>query len=391
MITDKQTELLYIGDSLPLKYPTFWKYFNLLLQNENVPCDFVYNTRDIWCRDYMPVQINDNCCVRFEYFPDYLLDPKYIHSLTNNKEVEIKDEFKMIDSPLIIDGGNLVCSRNFLITTDKTFTDNQHLFSESQITEKLKEMLNVKEVIIIPQMDEDYTGHADGMVRFLDDRRLIVADFSMESRAWRQKFEMAGLSEKFEIIEFPNYPSEITNANGDATAIGNYINFTQVGNKVLFPQFEIEEDQYALERAREILCPLKVIPVKCRDIAMEGGGLHCISWNVKMLKQMNLRTSIKIAEEPDYEGVKRYVYDNISFYLSFFDFDVIEESFRKAWFHFYGELAGDADLRSLTHHHIEEVLNETNLIPQKYVDKVIALIIDYLELTGHYGSGFTSN
>ena len=36
----------------------------------------VKNTSDIWMRDYMPIQIDENTFVTYQYTPDYLWSPE---------------------------------------------------------------------------------------------------------------------------------------------------------------------------------------------------------------------------------------------------------------------------------------------------------------------------
>ena len=42
-------------------------------------------------------------------------------------------------------------------------------------------MLNVDEMIIIPEQPDDWTGHADGMVRFVDNNTVVINDYSKET------------------------------------------------------------------------------------------------------------------------------------------------------------------------------------------------------------------
>ena len=60
-----------------------------------------------------------------------------------------------------------------------------------------------------------------------------------------------------------------------------YINYLQVGNKIIVPTFGIPEDKQALKYIREANPECIVRGFRMRDIVRNGGGLHCITWNIK--------------------------------------------------------------------------------------------------------------
>jgi agmatine/peptidylarginine deiminase len=54
-----------------------------------------------------------------------------------------------------------------------------------------------------------------------------------------------------------------------------------VGNKIIVPTFGIPEDKQALKYIREANPDSIVRGFRMRDIAKNGGALHCITWNIK--------------------------------------------------------------------------------------------------------------
>ena len=60
-----------------------------------------------------------------------------------------------------------------------------------------------------------------------------------------------------------------------------YINYLEVGNKIIVPTFGIPEDKQALSYIRELHSGGIVRGFRMRDIAKNGGALHCITWNIK--------------------------------------------------------------------------------------------------------------
>ena len=78
MIPDSQTNFVYFSSILrdSDKYQPFWNRLKIILDYEAVQYGFIDGTRDIWCRDYMPVQVSKDKFVQFTYFPDYYLHPE---------------------------------------------------------------------------------------------------------------------------------------------------------------------------------------------------------------------------------------------------------------------------------------------------------------------------
>ncbi len=76
MITDSQTNFLYLADTLPTKYPDFYKRFEKVLTDCNTNFALLPNTKDVWAVDFMPIQTDQNKFVRFVYNPSYLQTKK---------------------------------------------------------------------------------------------------------------------------------------------------------------------------------------------------------------------------------------------------------------------------------------------------------------------------
>lgn len=78
MITDNHTNTVYFSSLLPKKCPVLCTHIEEVLRNHGVTYAYLSGTKDIWCRDYMPVQIESNRLVFFKYTPDYLQDQRAV-------------------------------------------------------------------------------------------------------------------------------------------------------------------------------------------------------------------------------------------------------------------------------------------------------------------------
>ena len=72
MIKDIDSNKVFLSDQLEKKYPDTFHRLISLLKEEGVEWAIIPHTKDIWSRDYMPIQIDDNDFLLYRYEPDYL-------------------------------------------------------------------------------------------------------------------------------------------------------------------------------------------------------------------------------------------------------------------------------------------------------------------------------
>jgi agmatine deiminase len=78
MIADSEKNVVYVADTLEARIPQVYRGLKPILQSHGIPLGIIPGTRDIWCRDYMPIQVAKDRFVQFRYAPDYLTG-KYRH------------------------------------------------------------------------------------------------------------------------------------------------------------------------------------------------------------------------------------------------------------------------------------------------------------------------
>ena len=74
MVSEIYSNMVYFSDLLPKRCPKTFKGLIEVLEKYGVTYGLLKGTKDIWCRDYMPIQTIGNRFVLFRYEPDYLLD-----------------------------------------------------------------------------------------------------------------------------------------------------------------------------------------------------------------------------------------------------------------------------------------------------------------------------
>ena len=122
MITDNLTNAVFFSDLLPKRCPKLYESLHEILQDKGIDHRLVSNTKDIWCRDYMPIQADGKHFVFYKYNPDYLQTPYYKRRITDVNRIEKIDclrQKKWTDLDLVIDGGNVVKCDDKIIMTEK--------------------------------------------------------------------------------------------------------------------------------------------------------------------------------------------------------------------------------------------------------------------------------
>jgi agmatine deiminase len=278
MIIERETNYLYLSGLLPVRHPRFYRELAEVLEHNKVAFGLLPGTKDIWAVDYMPVQVQADKFVQFKYEPDYLRkSKKYRTTITPVSKICKKIGIRPMVSDLVVDGGNLVKSRNKLIMTDKVFQENP-AYSRAEILKKLHELLEVEKIIIIPQEPGDYLGHADGMVRFYGEDTVLVNDYLRGDKVWYVDLQAVLRKAGLELIPIPYNP--YSNRNKDE-ARGYYINFLEMKGFILLPFFGLREDEIAAKRFHELFPKTKIAVIDANEIAEQDGVFHCISWNIK--------------------------------------------------------------------------------------------------------------
>jgi len=277
MITDAQTDFVYFSGLIEEKYPKCWKRIKSILDKHKIDYGLLEGTSDIWCRDYTPVQTDLSRFVQFQYEAPYLFKEPESH--TRPLEVLQANNFEAELSDIILDGGNIIRGSDKVIMTNRIFKDNPHI-EKNELIKRLEKQLQA-EVLIIPAITGDITGHADGHVRFLDDKTLMVNELKYEYLYWQKGFRKMIRESGLEYVEMPWFDKKFKGA--PLSAIGIYVNYLEIGNLIVFPVFEIpgNKDQQAFDVIKKAF-PDKIIePVQINDIGLKGGLMNCITWNIR--------------------------------------------------------------------------------------------------------------
>lgn len=272
MITNFETNKVYLSKGLHnVRYHNGADSLIHLLHQEEIEYAYIPFTESymhIWARDYMPIQVNNDTFINFRYEPDYLTDvPEY---KPNTAPIFEELTIHVIDSDINLDGGNVISCGDKVIMTGKIFKENPH-YATSVLIDKLSDLLEAELVIIPWDRYEEY-GHADGMVRYMGNGKVLMNNYCDFDKSLRKNLVKA-LSSHFDITEL--------HLGSSTKKSWAYLNFLHVGNTVYVPFIKDKLQDIAFEQIIEAYpeCHCVTVP-NYESIVNDGGALNCTTWNI---------------------------------------------------------------------------------------------------------------
>ena len=285
MIPDNQTNLIYFSDLLrtEFRYKSTCNELTRILDSCGVSYKFLPKTKDIWARDYMPIQVSENKFIEYRYDPDYLKSKNYRRLKTYPDLVCDALNLKTIKTDIILDGGNVIKSSDSIILTDKVLIENKDNYGEDELIRGLRDLFEVDKVVLIPwDKTNDYLGHADGMVRFIDDSKVLLQgyfDFYPEKFKDKLYRALEGNNIDWVKLEFDVKKQDKRN--------WAYINFLQTKEVIVVPTLGIDEDEQAFNQICRHYPKYanrdKIFQVNATNLVKDGGALNCISWTLNSI------------------------------------------------------------------------------------------------------------
>jgi len=283
VIKDKETNFVYFSKLLKFNFEREYIKLISILDKHQIKHGLLSGTKDIWCRDYMPIQVDRTKFVQFKYEPTYLNDSKENQDLKSNPKIICKkNNLKPFFSKINLDGGNIVKWSDQVILTDRIFNEIQE-YNDNKILNELEKILEAQ-IIIIPQIKSEMTGHADGLVRFYNSNTILVNELENEYKYWQKGILKSFKENNFDFIEVPWFSDKRKEMKKKYpnSAIGLYINFLEIQNLIIIPKFKIEDnrDDEAFKLFKKYFPERTIEQIEINEIAKYGGLLNCISWNV---------------------------------------------------------------------------------------------------------------
>ncbi|MBA4303561.1 MAG: hypothetical protein C0424_04990 [Sphingobacteriaceae bacterium] len=269
---------LYLSDQLPIAYPAVYEQIKAACEQFGQPHDLIHGTRDIWVRDFMPIPLPNGELLEYRYDPDYLQGATAGKRGKKSYPDLICDAMglKTVKTDLIIDGGNVIRRGKTLIMAEKVVTENRHHYNKTQLTAALKEHFRVEKLVLIPTDVKDPYGHADSMVRFIDEQTVLVNYYYADCPEVVNPLKAAGLH--VEALKLSGVPYQ-------NDSYWPYLNFLQTEKMLLYTRIEPRYDAEVLEQLERYFPAYRgcMLAIEMPEVTKKDGALNCISWTDDML------------------------------------------------------------------------------------------------------------
>ena len=255
---------------LAMDFPKIWENIKSILEEQKINYSLNKTFPDIWLRDYFPISIDGNLW-SFVYNPSYMLKEPILKRIQQAKK---KSRTKnVMESPLVLDGGNCVWNNNYAVLCERVFKENTK-FKKEEVKHELQLIFKNRKLVFIPDLPGDEFGHVDGLVRFVDEQTAIIQDMKISySRKLKQILQNSGV----EVLTIP-FHDYYKHSGDPISARGFYLNYLRVGKTIIVPAFGFQEDQQVKDQLEQLFPKLNIYQINCNKIADLGGVLNCASW-----------------------------------------------------------------------------------------------------------------
>lgn len=277
MIPETRSNRVFYSAKWPEACPKAYRSVSSILDKYGVPHAALSGTKDIWVRDFMPIQVSPEWFKLYHYMPDYLREEKQYSKLISDPAEVCRANGILTDdgiSGICIDGGNVVHGGLKVIMTAKVFEENPK--TTVLDLSRLLEMHFGARLIILPWDTDEMYGHADGIVRFVDDDTVIMTNYRQFDPRMADRFRSI-LQAHFKTVHELHYDVEDLSQNSWA-----YINWLQTDKVLILPSFGIPEDEQAFRQIERWMPEYRgrIEMADATDLIQGGGCFNCATWTI---------------------------------------------------------------------------------------------------------------
>jgi agmatine deiminase len=200
------------------------------------------------------------------------------------------------ESDLLNDGGNFVDDYAGNVVVSRKFLHDNKL-TEARGREALRKLTKARNVAFIDADEQGGLEHADGVVSFVDTNTLLINSYPEDpgySHQLKADLRRGLPGVKIHEIITPYDGSQIYDERF-GSACGLYTNALVTPERIYFPQFGVPEDKIALEQVK-VSTTREVIPVSSQQVCQMGGGVRCMSWQLRGESASSLKAYFAVSE-----------------------------------------------------------------------------------------------
>ncbi len=237
-------------------------------------------TDDIWVRDYGPY-IGDNArgertAVTMTYdplenYPQARDDAMPAHWAAH-------EGLPLNTLDFHGEGGNVWSDgAGKLFMTNQVYIQNPEL-NRVTLLERLRRVFIFDEVVLLPRLRLEETGHVDLLVKLASADTMLVSGPRALFTGDRLRRAARQLRRDYNMVTLPTPPLYLNWFGYPVRR--SYTNALTVNGRVLVPVYGVQQDDEALRRYQQAMPGFNVVPIDCTIAANGGGAVHCLTKEV---------------------------------------------------------------------------------------------------------------
>ncbi len=249
---------------------------------------------DSWTRDSGPCFVTDGASLKAVTFRFNAWGNKYRRydqdALMAGRIAE-QAGVPVVSSNLIAEGGGIcVDGEGTLLTTESCFPNANRNpgWSRDEIAAELECTLGVEKVIWLPgnESETETDGHVDGIAMFVAPGHVVIEAPRQAENPWADIMH-ANIKTLAQQTDARGRPLKLTHIceaeslelspQADERFCRSYVNFYIANDAIVAPRYGIREDGEAREVLEGCFPDREIVQVSISDIAIGGGGIHCIT------------------------------------------------------------------------------------------------------------------
>lgn len=250
------------------------------LQTNGVPLDsitfYIWPRNSIWVRDYGPwfMRQHDNA----EGIVDFIYNRPRPDDDTIPWRIGQAWSMPVYGSPLEHAGGNFMVDGLGTGFASTLLHQENPAYTPAQIESLMLAYSGLEQLIILPRINIEYTGHIDLWTKILNDTLVMVGEYAAGHPNYTILNENADSISRCRNREgFPYRIVRIPMPWSTSSAPPSYLNSLFVSNKVLVPLWNQAEDDTAIFIYQQALPDREIVGINCSAMGGSGGAIHCIT------------------------------------------------------------------------------------------------------------------
>ncbi|MEM1053395.1 MAG: agmatine deiminase family protein, partial [Pseudomonadota bacterium] len=220
-------------------------------------------------------------------------------------EVTAAAGLKFTESELLNDGGNYVDDYAGMVVVSRKFLRDNRL-TEDEGKAQIRGATGARHIAFIEADEQGGLEHADGVVAFIEPGVLVINSYPEDpdyEAALIADLERGLPGVRIHQITTPYDGSQIYDERF-GSACGLYTNMLVTTRNIYLPQFGIPEDADALSAVGG-WTDKEVVPVRSDTVCQMGGGVRCMSWQLRGQNADRLRAWVARSRPPASQAEKK--------------------------------------------------------------------------------------